>query len=90
MNHRNDNFGDNHHQNAATAFEPAGEWAAELAELAERRAQAHAMGGPEALAKFRASGRMNARERADDALPVVAVFAGLFCGSRAGIPRARE
>ncbi len=44
-------------------FEPAGEWAAELAELQARRAQAAAMGGPEALAKFASSGRLNARER---------------------------
>ena len=44
-------------------FDPAGEWAAELAELQQRRAQARAMGGPEALAKFKASGRLNARER---------------------------
>lgn len=45
------------------AFEPGGEWAAELAELQARRAAASAMGGPEALAKFKASGRLNARER---------------------------
>jgi len=44
-------------------FEPAGEWAAELTELQTRRAQVRAMGGPEALAKFKASGRLNARER---------------------------
>jgi len=47
----------------APTFEPGGEWAAELAELHKRRAHAQAMGGPEALAKLRASGRMNARER---------------------------
>ncbi len=40
-----------------------GEWAAELAELQARRASSLAMGGPEALAKFKASGRQNARER---------------------------
>ena len=44
-------------------FEPGGEWAAELAELQARRASALAMGGPEALARFKATGRMNARER---------------------------
>ena len=44
-------------------FAPAGEWAAELTELQLRRAQARAMGGPEALAKFKASARLNARER---------------------------
>ena len=46
--------------------EPAandGEWATELAELALRREQAAAMGGPEALAKFKSRGRLNARER---------------------------
>lgn len=40
-----------------------GEWAAELQELTQRRAQAAAMGGPEALAKHAARGRLNARER---------------------------
>ncbi len=40
-----------------------GEWAPELAELALRRQQAAAMGGPEALEKFKARGRLNARER---------------------------
>ena len=48
-----------------TTFEPAGEWAAELDELQTRRTHARAMGGPEALARFKASGRMNARERID-------------------------
>jgi acetyl-CoA carboxylase carboxyltransferase component len=42
-----------------------GEWGPELAELAQRRRDGRAMGGPEALAKFRASGRLNARERID-------------------------
>ncbi len=46
-------------------FEPSGEWAAELTELQLRRAQARAMGGAEALARFKASGRLNARERID-------------------------
>ncbi|HEX5388517.1 MAG TPA: carboxyl transferase domain-containing protein, partial [Burkholderiaceae bacterium] len=46
-----------------TTFAPDGEWAAELTELQQRRVHALAMGGPEALAKFKASGRMNARER---------------------------
>lgn len=40
-----------------------GEWSPELTELAQRRAQAAAMGGKEALAKFKARGRLNARER---------------------------
>ena len=44
-------------------LEADGEWASELAELSLRRQQAQAMGGREALAKFKASGRMNARER---------------------------
>ncbi|HPW28544.1 MAG TPA: propionyl-CoA carboxylase, partial [Rhodoferax sp.] len=44
-------------------FEPSGEWATEMEELQHRRSFALAMGGPEALAKFKASGRMNARER---------------------------
>ncbi len=46
-----------------TPLEPSGEWAAELHELQLRRGFAHAMGGAQALAKFKASGRMNARER---------------------------
>ena len=45
------------------SFEPTGQWAAELTELQARRHAALAMGGPEALAKFRATGRLNARER---------------------------
>lgn len=44
-------------------FEPAGEWEEELHELALRRQQALAMGGPEALAKLHAKGRMDARQR---------------------------
>lgn len=49
--------------NASIAFEPSGEWGAELAELQLRRTHSLAMGGPEALAKFKARGLMNARER---------------------------
>jgi acetyl-CoA carboxylase carboxyltransferase component len=44
-------------------FEPAGEWAQELAELQARRTQVRAMGGPQALAKVQGGGRTNARER---------------------------
>lgn len=44
-------------------LEPAGEWVSELLELQSRRDSALAMGGVQALEKFRASGRMNARER---------------------------
>ena len=40
-----------------------GDWAPELAELALRRQQAAAMGGPEALAKLKERGKLNARER---------------------------
>ena len=39
------------------------EWGPELAELAQRRTEAATMGGPEALAKHKARGRLNARER---------------------------
>ena len=49
-------------------FEPGGEWETELQELKLRREQARGMGGPEALAKFKASGRLNARERIDKLL----------------------
>src|SRR3546814_13004771 len=41
----------------------AQDWEAERQELAWRREQAAAMGGPEALAKHKARGRLNARER---------------------------
>ncbi len=44
-------------------LEPAGEWAAELAELQARRASALAMGGPDALARLAARGQANARDR---------------------------
>jgi acetyl-CoA carboxylase carboxyltransferase component len=47
------------------SFEPSGEWFEELSELAARREQAAQMGGPEALAKMKAKGRLNARERID-------------------------
>lgn len=49
-------------QEAQAAAKPE-EWASELAELAQRREQAQAMGGPEALAKHKERGRLNARER---------------------------
>ncbi|WP_236581944.1 acyl-CoA carboxylase subunit beta [Hydrogenophaga sp. BPS33] len=42
-----------------------GEWAAELQELAYRREQGASMGGPEALAKHAAKGRLNVRQRID-------------------------
>lgn len=41
------------------------EWPDGLAELAQRRADAQRMGGAEATDKWRAAGRMNARERID-------------------------
>ena len=44
-------------------FEPAGEWATELADLKLRRHLAAQMGGPEAVAKYKARGRQTARER---------------------------
>ncbi|MFN0091247.1 MAG: acyl-CoA carboxylase subunit beta [Acidimicrobiales bacterium] len=42
---------------------PEGEWAAELAELAARVGFAEAMGGPEAVARQHAAGRLTIRER---------------------------
>ncbi|MDD5029991.1 MAG: carboxyl transferase domain-containing protein [Rhodoferax sp.] len=51
-------------------FEPAGEWRVELSELQSRRSQVRAMGGPAALAKVQAAGRMNARERIEKLLDV--------------------
>jgi acetyl-CoA carboxylase carboxyltransferase component len=44
-------------------FEPAGEWAEELAELQQRRRLAARMGGEEAVARHKARGRQTARER---------------------------
>ena len=44
-------------------FRPEGPWEAELRELAERRTQAHAMGGAEAIARLHAQGRFDARQR---------------------------
>ena len=49
-------------------FEPAGEWKEELEELQKRREMVRRMGGPEAIAKFIASGRMHARQRIEDLL----------------------
>ena len=45
--------------------EPTGPWVHELSELAQRRALARQMGGPEAVAKYKARGRNTARERID-------------------------
>ena len=44
-------------------FTPEGEWQEELAELQNRRNQALAMGGDQALAKLHAAGRMDVRQR---------------------------
>ncbi|MBL8332608.1 MAG: propionyl-CoA carboxylase, partial [Rubrivivax sp.] len=44
-------------------FDPGGEWAEELAELKQRREWAARMGGEEAVARFKARGRLTARER---------------------------
>jgi acetyl-CoA carboxylase carboxyltransferase component len=49
-------------------FEPSGVWEEELRELALRRQQALAMGGPEALTKLHAKGRMDARQRLEKLL----------------------
>ena len=46
-------------------FEPTGPWGAELTELQQRRHQARQMGGPEAVAKYKARGRQTANERID-------------------------
>ena len=46
-------------------FEPTGPWESELTELQQRRHQARQMGGPEAVAKYKARGRQSARERID-------------------------
>ena len=46
-------------------FEPTGPWEAELTELQQRSHQARQMGGPEAVAKYKARGRQTAHERID-------------------------
>lgn len=51
------------HNRATGANPPSGEWATELEELASRRRQASQMGGEAALAKMKARGLLNARER---------------------------
>ena len=43
--------------------QPPADWAPLLAELAERRSAARAMGGEQRLARLRANGRLNAREQ---------------------------
>lgn len=45
-----------------------GEWAAVLADLAEQRARARAMGGDERLERHRAAGKLDARARVDELL----------------------
>ncbi|WP_227870783.1 acyl-CoA carboxylase subunit beta [Orrella marina] len=50
-------------QAGGNSLTPDGQWAEELKELATRREQAAAMGGPESLAKLKSRGIMNARER---------------------------
>jgi acetyl-CoA carboxylase carboxyltransferase component len=52
----------------AGGFEPAGEWKEELEELQLRREMVLRMGGPEAIEKFCASGRMHARQRIETLL----------------------
>ena len=54
----------------ASAPAPAVEsqWGPELAELAERRRMAKAMGGEAAIARHKARGRMTARARSSAAL----------------------
>ena len=49
--------------NHPVRFAPEGEWQEELAELQNRRNQALAMGGEQALAKLHAAGRMDVRQR---------------------------
>jgi len=52
----------------ASMFEPSGEWKAELEELKKRREMVRRMGGPEAIERFCASGRMHARQRIETLL----------------------
>jgi acetyl-CoA carboxylase carboxyltransferase component len=56
------------HQTNAPNGGDGGEWAQELGELRLRRNFALQMGGPEAIAKHKARGRLNARERIDKLL----------------------
>ncbi|MET0540219.1 MAG: carboxyl transferase domain-containing protein [Variovorax sp.] len=53
---------------SASVAAPAGEWADDLQELAERRAMAHALGGEEQVAKHHALGKLTARERIEHLL----------------------
>ncbi len=45
--------------------DPDGDWAPEVEEIRRRRDHARAMGGPEKVARQRASGRLTVRERID-------------------------
>ncbi len=49
--------------NHPVRFAPEGEWQEELSDLENRRTQALAMGGPQALAKLHNAGRMDVRQR---------------------------
>lgn len=49
--------------NHPVRFAPEGEWQEELSDLENRRTQALAMGGPQALAKLHTAGRMDVRQR---------------------------
>lgn len=49
--------------NHPVRFAPEGEWQEELTDLENRRTQALAMGGPQALAKLHNAGRMDVRQR---------------------------
>ena len=69
-----------------------GDWAPDLAELAERRAIAHQLGGEESVARHRAQGKLTARERIDGLLDAgsfneIGVLAG---GVKYGADRKRE
>ncbi len=78
-----------------TTTQPAAaatDWAPDLAELAERRAIAHQLGGEESVARHRAQGKLTARERIDGLLDAgsfkeVGVLAG---GVKYGADRKRE
>jgi acetyl-CoA carboxylase carboxyltransferase component len=77
---------------ATTGAGATGDWAPDLAELAERRAIAHQLGGEESVARHRAQGKLTARERIDGLLDAgsfkeIGVLAG---GVKYGANRKRE
>ena len=79
-------------QTTKTAQPATGEWAEDLAELAERRAIARALGGEEQVVRHHAAGKLTARERIDRLLDAGSFkeIGALAGGVKYGADRKRE